>query len=281
MMAGYGLADVYGSLTINPVPVTATEAASSNAFDSLFLRGTAIGILSRSSLGWSYINSMGPPVTFRTWNDSRENISKGDKVIYMEPNTRELVMEGATAIYSYPDIPSSAGRGVLVYGLHSEDAKLPYYTVEYLLGGTRLSSCAPGTLNLLRAESRNDDLPDPVNRKPIIPCVRDFQVAFGLDAGQNMDGVIDTWDNGGGIASAYDRNTLKKRLKQVRVYVLAQSGNRDPDYLYENPESPEKPDTIRVGEKILGTGRDITLTPEQRRYHWKVLAVSITPRNLR
>jgi len=93
--------------------------------------------------------------------------------------------------------------------------------------------------------------------------------------------VIDVWDNGGTIALTYGNDVLKSRVKQVRIYVLVQSGNRDPDYTYANPDNQDNPDTIRVGDGTLGTGRDIKLTPEQRHYRWRVLSLSIAPRNLR
>jgi prepilin-type N-terminal cleavage/methylation domain-containing protein len=282
MMAGYGMADDYGALSINPLSMNATDATLSTAGDSISLRGTAIGILSRTTQGWSYITGTGPPATFKTWSDDRENITPGDQVIYIEPHTREILTNDTTAIFTYPAIPSTAAAGDLVYGLNSESADLPYCTVQYLTGGTHLSTCAPGTLNLLRAESSNDDPPLPGTRRPILNCVRDFQVALGLDTDGN--GTIDAWDPisaGTFLINSYDMKSLKRHLKQVRIYILVQVGNRDPDYTYSNPDNPDNPNTIRVGDSSLGAGRDITLTTEQRRYRWRVIALSITPRNLR
>lgn len=281
MMAGYGIADVYTTLPAPPQIINASDAASASGYDSLSLRGTAIGILSRSSQGWSYLADTGPPAVFRTWNDGRENISAGDAVIYMDHATREIVTEGTTAVFTFPSVPLSTVKGTLVYGLNSESAILPYYAVQYVLGGAPPSICAAGTRNLLRAESRNTDPPHSSGREPILNCVRDFQIAFGLDTSLIEDNVIDFWDNGGVQASAYDNRTLKRRLKQVRVYILQQAGNRDPDYRYSNPANPLDPATIRVGESAIGTGRDIKLTEEQKRYRWKLVSLSITPRNLR
>jgi len=281
MMAGYGMADVYSILPSPPKIMNASDAASMSEYDSLSLRGTAIGILSRSSQGWSYLADTGPPALFRTWNDSRENISAGDSVVYIDHATREIITEGTTAVFTFPSIPSSADRGTLLYGLNSESALMPYYTVQYVLGGAPPSVCAAGTRNLLRAESRNTDPPHSSTREPILNCVRDFQIAFGLDTSLIEDNVIDLWDNGGVQSSAYDNSALKRRLKQVRVYILQQAGNRDPDYFYSNPANPADPRTVRVGESSIGTGRDIKLTEEQRRYRWKLISLSITPRNLR
>ncbi len=280
MMAGYGLADDYGQLDLDPRPVQAVDAASGDPSDSLILRGTAIGILSKSAQGWSYLISKNPDL-FKRWDDDRENVSKNDRVIYIEPASRELLTSEGTAIFRYPATPATSGRGALVYGLNSDDVKLPYYTVEFTLGGTPPSVCAKGSLNLLRAESVNNDPPAPANRKPVLNCVRDFQVAFGLDT--DDDGNIDRWDpvNGSFHSEEYDGKTLRKRLKQIRVYLLAQSGNYDPDYTYCNPEPDGEPDAVYVGDEDLETGREVTLTPAQRKYRWELYSLNITPRNLR
>jgi hypothetical protein len=69
----------------------------------------------------------------------------------------------------------------------------------------------------------------------------------------------------------------------MRVYILVQVANRDPDYTYSNPDPAyiANPDRIWVGDFELATGREITLTADQRRYRWRVISSGITPRNLR
>jgi prepilin-type N-terminal cleavage/methylation domain-containing protein len=276
-MAGYGIADNYGSLAFNPIQISATDGTP----DTLTLRGTAIGLLSRAAQGWTYITdtSTSPPSS-RSWADNRENVESGDRVLYMEPNSKEIL---GTGIYTFPaGYPSTAERGSLVYDLHKVSATNPYYAVKYLLGGTAPSNCAQGTQNLLRAESRNNDPPVAAEREPILNCVRDFQVAFGLDT--NEDGNIDLWDDGGVQTATYTTTkTISARLKQVRAYILVQVANRDPDYTYTNPDPAyaANPDRIWVGDFDLGTGREITLSTEQRRYRWRVVSSGITPRNLR
>jgi membrane-bound lytic murein transglycosylase B len=103
-------------------------------------------------------------------------------------------------------------------------------------------------------------------------CVRDFQVAFALDT--NEDGTIDAWDAAGSTANGYSASDLRKRLKQVLVYILVQVSDRDPNYTY--PAT-----SVRVGDRGLGTGRDVTLTAAQRQYRWRVIPLNITPRNIR
>ncbi|PIV20703.1 MAG: hypothetical protein COS40_11180 [Deltaproteobacteria bacterium CG03_land_8_20_14_0_80_45_14] len=290
-MAGYGLADDYTPCTFSPRAFGATDNTGSNGSDTMTLMGTALGRLSRGAQGWTYITSSGvSPPTFKTWNDAREDVKNGDWVIYMEPSTKSLLTSGGCAssaawLFTYPASPSTE-RGTLIYGLHTENANFPYYAVEYSLGGTPVDICAPpasganAVLSLERAESKDTIPPPSGTRRPVLDCVRDLQVAFGVDA--NEDGTIDCWDNGGVLAATYDNKALKKRLKQARVYMLVQLGRRDPD-----KEVYPSGQTFIVGDTTLtecngGTvGRSITLTDEQRRYRWRVVSLSIAPRNLR
>lgn len=282
-MAGYGMADAYGAMGINPLQIAATNGAP----DTLTLRGTAIGLNSRAAQGWTYVNTIARPTAladFRSWTDNRENVETGDRVIYMEPNAKEIL---GTAIYTLPAAPlatdiSGSWRGFLVYDLHKDNTARPYYTVQYLLGGVPPTNCAQGTQNLLRAESRNNDPPVASEREPILNCVLEFQVAFGLDT--NEDKNIDSWDDGGVQTAGYTSpRTISARLKQVRAYILVQVANRDPYYTYANPDPAyaANPDRIWVGDATLGPGREVTLTAEQRKYRWRVISLSITPRNLR
>lgn len=305
MMAGYGLADDYNGLiftpdpmslgatdsiapgsTINPVGGTYPTTGLAGA-DSLYMMGTALGIYSKASQGWTYLKKTSP-AEFQRWGDVREDIQVNDRVIYIEPNTKAIIADGTAWRFIYPSVPNffgHEGRGALLYGLsrppHGSGAEIPrpYYVVQYRLGGAAADmpkTCARGTRSLQRVEMTHGE-----SIEPLLACVRDIQVVFGIDASSPEDGIIDVWDNGGILASSYDYQALKRRLKQVRVYILVQNGNRDADYLYVNPDNPSNPDAIRAGDVNLGIGRDITLTAEQRRYRWRLIALSITPRNLR
>ncbi|PLX85714.1 MAG: hypothetical protein C0617_03265 [Desulfuromonas sp.] len=309
---GYGLANDYGGATdgdgdvLNPRAVKGSEGDRFGGSDSLTLMGTALGVNSRQSMGWTYMDAVDP--TFAQWSDSRENIEAGDRVIMMQPDTKALLTEGGKWLfkfnYNYADPAavavderittvdggttfSGAEIGTLVYGLYGQGSSddddhadlKPYYVVKYYLpddaGSNDPGVCAPGTRSLLRAESRKaDDNDDPLSTpSPLLACVRDFQVTFGLD--KDEDGTIDDWDDGGADhANGYSADNLRKRLKQVRVYILVQSGSPDPDYTYPLA-------SVRVGEATIDSGRDVALTAEQRRYRWKLLTLNIAPRNLK
>lgn len=275
-MTGYGFADDYaGFVATTVMPISATNANP----DTLTLRGLAIGRDSRAAQAWTYMAST---TQFRTWTGAYagENIRSNDRVIYMEPATKTLRTSGGNwsfTVGAAPNSPITTDFGILVYGVATEALTQPFYTVRHYLGGASPSVCAPGTQSLLRAESNVDLVP--AGGEPLLACVRDFQVAFGLDTNEN--GSIDCWDNGGATAAGYSLSTLKARLKQVKAYVLVQLGNVDRDYRF--PTNP-----VRVGDINLtacaeggGVGRDVTLTAEQLNYRWRLITVGVTPRNMR
>jgi prepilin-type N-terminal cleavage/methylation domain-containing protein len=305
MMAGYGLADDYGGLLFTPEPLSlgATDSIAPGSTnnplggkypttglagtDALYMMGTALGIYSRASQGWTYLRSRSP-AEFQVWDDFREDVQANDRVIYIEPNTKTMLADGAAWRFIYPSIPNlsgNEGRGAILYGLSrppqgsGSEIPRPYYVVQYRLGGAAADmpkTCARGTRSLQRVEMTNGE-----STEPLLACVRDIQVAFGIDVSSPGDGTIDLWDNGGVISASYDYRQIKDRLKQVRLYILVQNGNRDPDYLFANTENRANPERIRVGDTDLGTGRDISLTAEQRKYRWRLIPLTVTPRNHR
>jgi prepilin-type N-terminal cleavage/methylation domain-containing protein len=304
-MAGYGIADDYSALATSFTP---TVAAATNANpDTLTITGTALGRESRAAQAWSYtmIDSAATTSNYypfatpaSTFQDARENLRPNDVIIYMNPTTRTLLASslGANPITNRswlfpfpqngaPSRPDPLEMGVVAYGLQTQPtgtapyADTPYYTVKYSLGGTPPSYCEPTTQNLLRSEDRQNPAID--QGQPIFNCVLDFQVAFGIDTTE--DGLIDCWDNGGQTeAAGYPVAVLRTRLKQIKVYILVQQGKMDLNYT--------SPASITVGDGSLnacplgsvgGVGRIFPITAALKHYHWKVLALSVTPRNIR
>ncbi len=281
---------------------------------SLIMMGTALGRESRAAQVWSITTTTAPTTasSFRVWADTRENPRSGttppansDKMIYINPSSKSLLYTdltspnsttGKTWLFPFPGggsnpYPSVAATddGLLVYGMTtSVSAGTPYYVVKYSLDSSNLpSNCAPGTSNLMRLESKSD--PPSGSGQPLMNCVLDFEIALGLDV--NDDGGIECWDYGPTCTGVYGypTETLRKQLKQVKVFILAQEGNRDPNYTHNtNP--------IRVGDLNLkpcivsgmtctsgagAVGPNITLTPEQLHYRWKLLTSDIAPKNIR
>jgi len=127
---------------------------------------------------------------------------------------------------------------------------------------------------------------------PLFDCVADMQVIFGLDMDDN--GTIGTFTDDGttvvdGIAEAEgaaqvdvqetltDAVLLRNRLKEVRIYILAHEGQRDPGYSFNSP-------TVEVGEFGIEHLFNLQATlgdPEYKYYRWLVYSMVIAPENLR
>jgi prepilin-type N-terminal cleavage/methylation domain-containing protein len=273
-LAGYGLADDYGATGFTP-------RSAAGAVGSLTLTGTALGLNYRAPLHWTYATTAAP--AFRVWGDSREDLVAAEQVILLEPNTEQILTQGGAPSWRFQynssgSLVDSGGVdwasptiGTLVYGV-DPGATEPFATVTYSLSTANLpSNCATGTSNLERVESWGGS----AVTIPLLACTLSLQTAFGLDTDEN--GAIDLWDNNGGaVASGYSQATLAKRLKQLRVYLLVQNGNRDASYTYPTA-------TVRVGDALLGTGTgaDVPLNAELRRFRWRLVSIDVTPRNVR
>ena len=294
-MAGYGLADDYNG-AFTPWALQSTDnVTGGDGEDNLTLMGTALGMNSQQAQHWSYVSNVtGTNVTLRSWSDSREDIQNDDMVILLDSATKRLLtgtgspnwlFEVDTHDVGDPDDDEFVGwadpsAGTVAYALYRSDnppatTPRPYYSVRYYLSSANGDGCAPGVKNLQRAESITTETPDGNNAdsNAIIPCVADFQVVLGLDT--NNDRTIDLWKNGGvAAADGYDPARLNRSLRQVRVYALAQIGERDNFYTY--PEA-----TIYVGDQTLGKGRSFSLSAAQRKYRWRVIRFFAVPRNIR
>ncbi len=308
-MAGYGLMNdnsaVSGLSSTLARSVSVTDAGTITTYDTLTLMGTALGMASRAAQGWSYVSAVtGTSVSFRSWNDAREDAVSTDRVVLINSDIKKVLAQGTEWLFKYngqtANLTTLAGdtaysepsEGLMIYGLNhsgTSEASQPFYAVRYYLADPASSVppaiCAPGTRNLLRAESRSSL--SPTGGDPIINCVLDFQVALGIDTDIG-DGTkaVTFWDNGGVTAAAYSQKELNEQLLQVRVYALVQEGNKDLKYTYSNPDPAYSgtPAVVRVGDlNLIGgaTGRDYTLTSDQRKYRWKIITFAVSPRNVR
>ena len=130
--------------------------------------------------------------------------------------------------------------------------------VQYKLSATNpLADCAAGTKNLLRAVGTGAG-------DPILSCVADFTVTFGLDTTGN--GIIDTPK-----ATALPATTseILNQVKNIDLYALVQFGKKD-----QNLSSNEN--------LVLDTTSGITLskanvTEDPSKYRWKVVRISGKP----
>jgi type II secretory pathway pseudopilin PulG len=122
---------------------------------------------------------------------------------------------------------------------------------------------------------------------PLLDCVADMQVVLLLD--MDGDGTIGTRASADGDtvmndpadaegasvanvqAALADADQLRQRLREVRIFILAHEGQRDPDFGYGNT-------TITVadpGNGSLGSTFDLTTISDYEDYRWKVYKLGV------
>jgi hypothetical protein len=107
---------------------------------------------------------------------------------------------------------------------------------------------------------------------PLLDCVADLQVLYGLDTDLNP-ATNPVWSDSlatlfpAGPTAAAD---IRAQLAEVRVYILAQEGQRDDSY-----RTPT--DNIYVGSQGAGRNFDVS---GYRNYRWKLYSIVVKPKNL-
>jgi len=123
-----------------------------------------------------------------------------------------------------------------------------------LSSNQNLSGCATGTKNLLRTVGDGTGT-------PILNCVADFKVRFGLDT--DGDGAVDNIVTGASLPTAQD--TVRDQLKFLRFYALVQTSDFDPNYNFNG--------NVTIDSNVnLDFSSNCT---ECSHYHWKVIKKTI------
>jgi prepilin-type N-terminal cleavage/methylation domain-containing protein len=227
----------------------------------------------------------------RTWGSASDDPVGTDRVFVMSPgstdlNSRSLVVSGGSYVTTFGSTGSFAPSNVtdthIIYGINDTGASFPirpFNRSDYYIErpATNMPQrCAPNTGVLYKA-ALNQNLAGTLNFLPLLDCVADMQVIFGLDNDNDGDfepGV--STDNYSDDISALTAQQIRTQLKQVRVYILAHEGQRDPNYTYPST-------TIDLGGDV-GLGRTFNLAtaiPNFQNYRWKLYTLAIKPKNLR
>jgi len=304
--AGYGLPWVI------PSGVTYSEASSSPASTyndasnppRAILTGNGIGLngsdyvvikainvaRNDTSQKWTRLQAASPYV--RTWTPSRENLAAGDSVIVLSPgateiNSRTLVVNGTTFSTTYSNVtsspwpPTDVMEAHVVYGVDPDTSplRMPFNRADYfILNANVPQRCAPNT-GVLEKVVVNQNGGGLTNYLPLLDCVADMQVIYGLDNDEDGDFVDGTGTPPDGYSddiSGLTAQQIRTRVKEVRVYILAHEGQYDRNYTYPNT-------AITVGEFGLGSNFNLatTIGANWQNYRWKVYTVVVKPNNLR
>lgn len=218
----------------------------------------------------------------REWTPPSENLESSDRVIVLSPRDqtkRPLIVNGGAFWTTYNNLadfaPTGENETYLVYGINSSGSnspRRPFNRADYYIAApaNMPSRCAPNTGILYKA-TMNHNEQGTLNPQPLVDCVADMQVIFGLD--NDEDGDFEPGVSADGYSASLIGLTaqrIRTVVKEVRVYILTHEGRKDPNYTH--PET-----TMKIGE--FGLGHDFDLGTNVN-YRWKVYQLTVNPHNL-
>lgn len=329
-MAGYGLprgmgtgftytealaSGSYGSATYTPPydPSTLNEANLStpnpNGVPHAFALNTTAGKTTLSGntsevLGLkstvANINTASSHFGIVTANGVENGVTLVNGDHYMAMSSAGTLVQGSSASTwdnAYPTVPASGGEVLYLYGLStSVTQRMPFNRVDYYLDSTSLPGyCAQGTYELYRSVVSQTD--GTLTASPLIDCVEDFQVAFGIDpSGNGTQAII--WQN-----NLYQNNIpsgahnvlmtpaqMQQYLQEVKVFVIYQEGrgkvSRTSDFTFSG--------SLPLGDTATGVqnvtngglnlnplgGNQFTPTGVNAPYRWRVEEIDVKPMNM-
>jgi prepilin-type N-terminal cleavage/methylation domain-containing protein len=276
-----------------------TDGKGLNGSDYLVLKGTALG-MTGPSRRWSYLNYSSTGAVLKTSKSEVELTGKDEKVIVISSGVRggrqvrELVADSANKFgagfdnFNPPQLPSafqpkSKQDSYLVYGITDKDTiRFPFNRADYYLA-TPTHGISPncahkdqnvGAGTLYRGMISQED--GSMTSWAILDCVADFQVVF-----LNGDGIATDLPFDPAHPDDPERaEWIREQVRDVRVFILAQQGRKDPGYSYPGEE-------LVVGDKSKGWGKVWTpaelgskLGDDWRHYRWKVYTIAVQTKNL-
>ena len=240
-----------------------------NNSDYLVIRSTRVGTGSAAGK-WTTLQAGGGA---RIWNSIEEDLVENDQVIVISPtlNQRSLVGTG-TFTFAKANLAPVDNLTVtnVVYGVDDANLTFPWNRADYYIDDVPPTvvpqRCAPNTGVLVKRVVSQVDL-EPGPPLPLLDCVADMEVVYGRDTDANPATDL-VWDDD---ISGLTADAIRTQVKEVRVFILAQEGQRDDSY-----RTPL--DNITVGPSVsLGSEIDVS---GYRNYRWKVYTIVVKPRNL-
>jgi len=178
--------------------------------------------------------------------------------------------------------------------------RMPFNRADYFVAtpaatGKQPTFCAENTGVLYKGVVNHAD--GRLTHVPMMDCVADMQVVFGWDivdgmGNEGQDGRIDTYSTPEGITVSpsgsvgtksfqdyveeviLDPEKIRKGLKIIKIYVLAQVGRSDRNY--------QSAASFAVGDPSVdqSISKTYNLTSAMRNYHWKVYRITVRPKNM-
>lgn len=246
--------------------------------DYLVVKSPMVG-MSDTSQRWTYIVGGQNP---HLWGSN--DLANGTRVIVLSPQGtggaygKNLIMD-STAFFttfnatSFPSTFSpSTGERYIIYGVDPDTAlRMPFNRADYYVArpAAMPDGCAPNTGILYKTTVNHGDGSLSAGM-PLIDCVADMQIVYGLDTDSN--GSIDSKVND---ISGMTASDIRTQIREVKVYILSHEGPVDSNFQYPNG-------TVTVGESA-SLGRAFNLSAigtNWQNYRWKVSTLVVRTRSL-
>jgi prepilin-type N-terminal cleavage/methylation domain-containing protein len=251
-----------------------------NADGSAYLVIKAMNLARNAACSkWAILSPTGVVSPWLSPNVESENLLDTDRVVLISPGSskttgRILVNSGIYSAIKTQFVPDETR---IIYGVDDSALRMPFNRADYYLSTTVAlpARCAPGTKVLVKSVvNQSDGGFSGANTFPLLDCVADMQVVAFLDTDNDGAG-----DDSSDFLLAADAETIRNRVKEIRVYILAQEGQRDPGYIHA-------PAVIQVGESaVIGRNFDLSsLVPgslDWQNYRWKIHTLVVRPKSLR
>jgi len=286
-----------GGTTNPPRAVLSGDGAGLNGSDVLIIKAVNVAqkIVTEK---WSHLTLKDGVLTKKTWDVAGENFADGDYVMALttgttDSNRRTLVVSDGSFYKPYSSVndfgPTVATEARYIYGLHDSTPHMPFNRADYYISAANVPQrCAANTGVLMKSIiSHVNGALDANETLPLLDCVADMQVVFGVDQDTPLDGTINCYvDNLNDGLVTVDAENIRMRVKEVRIFLLGHEGQIDRSF---NFQAPINPSSITVGETsgnctgatVLGRDFNLNGITDWQNYRWKVYTMVVLPMNLR
>jgi hypothetical protein len=269
--------------------------------DYLAIKSTTVA-RNQASQKWTYINVSSSVSKVWGANDFdrnkdyvvavRQKYSNGElqrELIYDLTNTTSFSVKyrEKASDYTAAFAPPSNAVQYYYYGIYnstgSAPPRAPFNRTDYFVKRTSdtPTSCATGAGVLYKTvmSQTTGKMTDII---PILDCVADMQIVFGWDtSGNGIDVYTDADMTTSSTALPWvpdlsDPSAVRKHLKLIKVYILAQDGGKDLNYTNTDTAMP-----VGIAGEANALAHTINLTlPNYQNYRWKLYRIVVKPKNL-
>jgi prepilin-type N-terminal cleavage/methylation domain-containing protein len=284
-------------------------ATGANNSDVLVIKSQRVNINSTSKK-WSLIYYDGATSKWRVkqWNDASMDLGSNERFIVMD---KGRVLQNNAGVWQFsfntgyftdvesviphlphpptPALPTDPIDIYLIYGIDPDtNLQMPFNRADYYLAKppndsdfpTRCYNVDNDHHSYILYRSTINQGNGVRNPQPLLDCVMDFQVAFGLDT--DGDRNVDTWTDDLNTIVDTDGNgtadEIRQFVRQIAVSILYHEGKKDDDFQFSGSLTLGN---LPASGLIPAVPALSTYTPvgDAVNYRWKLMNLTIKPMN--